>query len=161
MNGKFGVTYSVSWMNDLLHSLGYTYKKPKLVPGKSDKERQEEFLVYYEKFMLQKPENEAVYFMDGVHPEHNTLASYGWLRKGENRELKSNTGRQRINLHGAINIETLELELIESDKINSESILLTSEFLAATSSPRTRRSRGYLKKPYFYRRIPAFAGTTT
>ena len=118
---KCGVTYSVSGMNDLLHSLGYTYKKPKLIPGNGDKERQEEFLVYYEEFMSSKSEDEAIYFMDGVHPEHNTLAAYGWLRKGEDRELKSNTGRQRINLHGAINIETLELEIVEGERINSES----------------------------------------
>ena len=60
-------------MNHLLHKLGYTYKKPKLVPGKGDKEKQEAFLTYYERFMGNKPEDEAVYFMDGVHPEHNTL----------------------------------------------------------------------------------------
>jgi len=120
---RFGVNYSVSGMNHLLHKLGYTYKKPKLVPGKGDKEKQEDFLAHYELFMASKAGNEAVYFMDGVHPEHNTLAAYGWIRKGEERKLKSNTGRQRINLHGAINIETLELEIIEGDRINSESTL--------------------------------------
>ena len=111
---KFGMCYSVSGMNNLLHRLGYTYKKPKLVSGKGDKEKQEEFEIYYEQFMANKPANEAVYFMDGVHPEHNTLAAYGWVRKGKERKLKSNTGRQRINLHGAINIETFDIEIIES-----------------------------------------------
>ncbi len=38
--------------------------------------------------------------LDGVHPEHNTLAAYGWIRKGEERKLLSNGGCQRINLHG-------------------------------------------------------------
>lgn len=118
---KFDICYSVSGMNHLLHKLGYAYKKPKLVPGKGDNEKQEDFLAYYEQFMANKPENEAVYFMDGVHPEHNTLAAYGWIRKGEERKLKSNTGRQRINLHGAINIETLDVELVEGERVNSES----------------------------------------
>jgi len=118
---KFGIYYSIGGMNKLLHRLGYTYKKPKLVPGKGNKEKQEEFAAYYEQFIANKPTNEAVYFMDGVHPEHNTLAAYGWMRKGKERKLKSNTGRQRINLHGAINIETLDVEIIESEKVNSES----------------------------------------
>ena len=118
---EFNVSYAVSGMNDLLHRLGYTYKKPKLVPGKSDTEKQDEFVEFYESFMESKAEDEAVYFMDGVHPEHNTLAAYGWIRKGEERKLLSNSGRQRINLHGAINIETLDVEIIESKAINGES----------------------------------------
>ena len=109
---EFDVSYSVSGMNNLLHKLGYTYKKPKLVPGKGDAEKQGEFVEFYERFMESKPKNEAVYFMDGVHPEHNTLAAYGWIRKGEERKLLSNSGRQRINLHGAINIETFGVEII-------------------------------------------------
>lgn len=120
---EFNVFYSVSGMNNLLHQLGYTYKKPKLVPGKGDPEKQEEFVEFYEEFMKNKPGNEAVYFMDGVHPEHNTLAAYGWIRKGEERKLLSNSGRQRINLHGAINIDTLDVEIIESKTVNGESTI--------------------------------------
>lgn len=37
------VTYSESGMNPLLHRLGYVYKKPKLVPGKADADRQRAF----------------------------------------------------------------------------------------------------------------------
>ncbi len=33
---QFKVQYSISGMTDLLHRLNYTYKKPKLVPGKAD-----------------------------------------------------------------------------------------------------------------------------
>ena len=48
-----------------------------------------------------------VYFMDGVHPQHNTLSAYGWVKRGEEREIKSNSGRQRLNINGAIDIETM------------------------------------------------------
>ena len=61
--------------------------------------------------------------MDGVHPEHNTLAAYGWLKKGEERKLKTNSGRQRVNLHGAINIETLEVKIVESKSVNGSSTI--------------------------------------
>jgi len=47
-------------------------------------------------------------FIDAVHPEHNTLAAYGWIKHGQKRELKTNSGRQRLNLHGTLNAETYE-----------------------------------------------------
>lgn len=117
----FGIKYSISGMRDLLHRLGYEYKKPKLVPGNPDIDEQEIFAEQYESFMANKPGDEEVIFIDAVHPEHNTMCAYGWIKRGETRKIKTNSGRQRLNLHGAINIETLEMTVIESNSINSES----------------------------------------
>ena len=128
----FDVQYSLSGMRDLLHRLGYIFKKPKLVPGKPDTEAQEEFVKYYEKFMETKPSNVEVLFLDAVHPEHNTMAAYGWIKKGQKRRLQTNSGRQRLNLHGAINAETAEMTVIESDTINKDSTCL----LYTSPSPR-------------------------
>ena len=50
-----------------------------------------------------------MYFIDGVHPQHNSLPSYGWLPKGEETKLKSNAGRQRTNISGALDAETHEV----------------------------------------------------
>ena len=126
---SFDVTYSPSGMRDLLHREGYTYKKPKLVPGKPDREAQEVFVRCYEKFMETKGDDVEVLFLDAVHPEHNTMASYGWMKKGEPRKLSTNSGCQRLNLHGAINIETLEMTLIESATINRDSTVQLLEML--------------------------------
>ncbi len=57
------------------------------------------------------------------------MAAYGWIKKGETRKLKTNSGRQRLNLHGAINIETMEMTLIESDTINRDSTVQLLEIL--------------------------------
>ena len=119
----FQKDYSLSGMRDLLHRLGYEYKKPKLVPGHPDIDAQEEFAEYYEDFMLNKPENTEVLFMDAVHPEHNTMAGYGWIKRGEARKLQTNSGRERLNLHGVINAETHEVTIIESDTVNEESTI--------------------------------------
>ena len=126
---NFGVKYSLSGMRDLLHREGYTFKKPKLVPGNPDIEAQEEFVRYYDKFMETKDNNVEVLFIDAVHPEHNTMAGYGWIKKGETRQLKTNSGRQRLNLHGAINAETMEMTLIESETINRDSTVQLLEIL--------------------------------
>jgi hypothetical protein len=37
------------------------------------------------------------------------------MKKGIIRELKSNSGRERINIHGAMNTETFETTIISSE----------------------------------------------
>lgn len=123
IKNTFRIAYKPSGMRDLLHRIGYEYKKPKLVPGNPDLDAQELFAEQYIDFMENKPVNTEVLFMDAVHPEHNALAAYGWIKRGEKRELKTNSGRERLNLHGAINAETHQLSLIESPTINAESTI--------------------------------------
>lgn len=126
----FGVTYSQSGATNLLHQLGFTYKKPKLVPGNADEQAQDEFLKFYLDFMENKPSDELVFFADGVHPQHNSLPGYGWIRKGEDSELKSNTGRSRFNIHGAMNAETFETTIVASESnIDHESTIALFEQL--------------------------------
>jgi transposase len=129
VKNKFSVIYSLGGMRDLLHRLGYEYKKPKLVPGNPDIDAQEIFTKQYEAFMLEKSEDIEVLFVDAVHPEHNTLAAYGWIKRGQKRELKTNSGRQRLNLHGALNAETYEVTVIESDMVNTDSTIQLLEIL--------------------------------
>lgn len=127
---NFGVQYSNSGMVTLLHRLGYTYKKPKLVPGNADHQAQEEFIKFYLDFVEKKKEDELVFFIDGVHPQHNSLPGHGWIRKGEDRELKSNTGRSRFNIHGAMNADTFETTIVASESnINDESTISLFEQL--------------------------------
>lgn len=120
---KFGIQYTQSGIRDLLHRIGYEYKKPKLVPGNPDLEAQEIFAQQYEEFMQSKEDDVEVLFADAVHPEHNTMAAYGWIKRGKKRELKTNSGRQRLNLHGAINAETYQVTIIESETVNADSTI--------------------------------------
>ena len=119
----FKVAYSISGMTDLLHRLNYSYKKPKLVPGKADLEAQEEFIEFYNELKETKGANDPVYFMDGTHPQHNSVAAYGWIKKGKAKELKSNTGRQRLNINAAIDIEKLSTTVDYGDSINAQSTI--------------------------------------
>jgi hypothetical protein len=65
-----------------------------------------------------------IYFADATHPQHNSIPSYGWIKKGQEKELKANCGRQRLNINGAINIETLEPTTGFYDTINADSARL-------------------------------------
>lgn len=122
----FGVKYSTSAMTAFLRRNGFSYKKPAVVPGKCDTLAQEEWVKEYRDLRKQRSEKEAFAFMDGVHPTHNTKPSYGWIETGKNKEIRTNTGRQRINLSGIIDIDSKKVIVREDETLNSES---TIEFL--------------------------------
>ena len=87
---KYDILYSVSGMTDLLHRIGFVYKKTKIVPGKADPEKQKAFLTNLEKLKKSKNPEDKIYYLDGVHPQHNSQAAHGWILKGEEKKLKSN-----------------------------------------------------------------------
>lgn len=120
---QYGVYYSVSGVTYLLHRLGFSYKKPTHVPGKQDPAKQQAFVEEYEQIKAEKGENDPVYFADATHPQHNSIPSYGWIKTGQEKALKANCGRQRLNINGAINIETLEPVTGFYDTINAQSTI--------------------------------------
>jgi transposase len=124
VKSQFNIEYTISGMTALLHRMGYVYKKPKLVPANPDEDSQECFLKEFSKFMKNKKKDEAVFFVDAVHPTWNSMAAYGWIKKGSIRELKSNSGRGRFNIHGAMNAETFETTVVTSESnVDSDSTL--------------------------------------
>jgi len=120
---EYGVLYSTSGMTDLLHRLNFTYKKSKLVPAKADSKKQEAFLEELEKIRKNKDRNDPILYMDGVHPQHNTMLAYGWIKKGEDNVIKSNTGRQRVNINGALDAETHDVIVRDDESINAISTI--------------------------------------
>ena len=117
----WGVSYSESGMTQLLRRLGYVYKKPKLVPGKADAEKQRAFVDYYEELKASKAAEDPIYFMDATHPHHNPIAGYGWIKRGQDREIRSNTGRQRLNINGVIDQTSQQSIIRYDDTINAQS----------------------------------------
>jgi transposase len=119
IESKYRVVYTVSGVTDLLHRLGFTYKKTKAVPGKANKEKQELFIETYNKL---KRKFRLIYFLDSTHPMHNSVLSHGWIMKGEDFNILSNSGRHRLNINGAVNIKTKEVITELCDWVNTESI---------------------------------------
>jgi transposase len=132
---EFDVEYSERGMASLLKSIGYVYKKPDLKPGNPDEQLQEYFLEQYAEFLKNKKDTDLIFFMDAVHPIHNVQPAYGWFRKGEKRKIKSNTGRERYNIHGAMNAETYEVTAVFSeDNIDATSTIDLLKTLEKTHS---------------------------
>jgi len=97
---------------------------PKAVPGKADRAAQEKFLEELEKKLSESPETSALYYADGVHPQHNTHCSYGWIKKGQVKEIKTNTGRKRVNINGVVNAhDPTDVVIQESESVNAQSTI--------------------------------------
>ena len=119
----FGVVYTPEGMVHTLNRLGFTYKKTTAVPGKADPEKQKEFINKYEQLKNGKDPDDKILFMDGTHPQHNSMPAYCWIEKGEKKEIPTNTGRKRINLNGVIDTESHEVIIREDESINAQSTI--------------------------------------
>jgi transposase len=120
---SYNVDYSRSGMTKLLHSLGFTYKKPKLIPSKINLEQQEEFKEYFLDFIDNKSDDEAVLFLDATHPQYCTIADYGWIAKGQDFGVASQPDRGRVNIVGAINIESMHVTSLVVDHVGAQEIV--------------------------------------
>jgi len=135
---RWEVGYSERGMTELLYRLGYVYKKPKLVPGKANAEAQKDFIEKYEILKENKAPEDPIYFMDATHPRHNPVLGYGWIKRGVEREIPSNTGRDRININGAIDLERLEPVVRFDDSINAASTIALFEQIEEANPESTK-----------------------
>ena len=121
---EFGVVYeSRAGLIALLHRLGLEYHKPEVIGRKLDAEKQQAFIEGYEKLRNALGADEAVLFLDAVHPTHAARPVGCWAPKEEKLAIEQTTGRQRINIHGAIDLETGQTRMIEAETIDAASTI--------------------------------------
>jgi len=129
---EFGVVYeSRSGLIALLHRLGLEYHKPEVIPRKLDEDKQKAFIAAYENLMNSMADNEAALFMDAVHPTHAARPAGCWAPKQEKLAIEQTSGRQRINIHGAIDLETGQTRMIEVETVDALSTIKLLESIEA------------------------------
>jgi transposase len=119
----YGISYTVQGMTSWMHTHGFSFKKPKGTPAKADPVRQEAFIQAYEKLLTETPENEPILFGDGVHPTMATKVTYGWIRTGVNKPIATIASRTRMNLMGALNLESMQVTIGSYETIDSETMV--------------------------------------
>jgi len=102
-----------------------------LVPGKADREAQTQFLETYDHIRNLQGQDDPIYFMDATHPQHHPVFAGGWIKRGEEQVIPTNTGRRRVNINGAIDLERLEPVVRCNDTINADSTIALFEQLVA------------------------------
>ena len=120
----YKVEYTVSGVTKLLKRMGFSYKKPKRVPGKANRKRQEEFIKLYRELKGRS----KVYFNDATHPHHNPVIAYGWFKKGIEFDVLTNSGRFHLNINGALCLDDLDIVTRKCKTVNGDSVsgLLTA-----------------------------------
>ena len=129
---EFGLVYeSRSGLIALLHRLGLEYHKPEVIPRKLDEEKQKAFIAAYEKLLNSLGDDEVVLFGDAVHPTHAARPVGCWAPKEHKLAIEQTSGRERINIHGAVDLETGQTRMIEADTVNAISTIQLLESLEA------------------------------
>jgi len=119
---EYKISFSLVGATKLLHRLGFSYKKPKIIPGKASTLAQAEFIAMYDELKKNLKVSDQIYFVDSAHPEHNTKPSSGWILKGKahDKVIKTNSGRERLNLAGALNLGDKKTVVLSEKAINKE-----------------------------------------
>ena len=123
VQNTYNIGYSIEGMTHLLHRMKFSYKKTKVIPGKVNLEKQEQFKEAYELLKTTKRPEDKIYFVDASHPHHNNRPFYGWIYKGEEKAIKTNSGRKRINLNGALNLEDMAITVLSEETINTHAMM--------------------------------------
>ena len=122
----YSVNYTQQGMYNWLKQHKFSYKAPKGVPLKHNTASQEAFKEEYTKIKSNLKEGEKIFFMDSVHPTQATKITSGWIRKGVEKMIATVASRSRINLTGAIDLESMSIFTKEYKTINGAS---TVDFL--------------------------------
>src|SRR5271155_1306369 len=102
-----GIEYQTrSGLIALLHRLGMEHRKPSAISRKLDPVKQASFIKAHHALMNRLSADEAVIFADAVHPTHAVRPVGCWAPKEEPLAVEQSSGRDRLNIHGAVDLET-------------------------------------------------------
>src|SRR6202041_4187718 len=115
------------------------HRKPKAVSSKLDPDKQAAFIKKYETLLNSIGDDEAVLFGDAVwrfgllgwrqrnaevHPTHAVRPVGCWGPKDVQIAVPQSSGRQRLKIHGAIDLETGKTRMIEAATVNAISMIM-------------------------------------
>ena len=107
-----------------MHRLGMEHRKPKAISRKLDPEKQAAFIKKYEDLLNQLSADEAVIFSDAVHPTHAVRPVGCWAPKDIPVAITQSSGRQRLNIHGAIDLKTGQTRMLDVPVVDAMSTVM-------------------------------------
>ena len=69
--------------------------------------------------------------MDAVHPTHAARSVGCWAPAGEPLAVRQTSGRERLNIHGALDLETGKTAMIEVESVDAASTIKLLEAIEA------------------------------
>lgn len=132
----YNVSYSAKGLIHLLHKHGFVYKKPLKVPTRLNLKQQAEFIQYYQQLKAQLSEQEAIYFVDAVHPEYQSQSAFGWI-KGVRKTLQTTAKQERLHFLGALQLTGMQIVTAEYPTIGQDQTIDFFKKLEQQSSAST------------------------
>ena len=127
---KFGIKYETrSGLIKLLHRLGMEHRRPQTVARKLDPARQVAFILAYNNLLNHLDRDDVVLFGDAVHPTHQARPVGCWAPREVKLALEQTTGRQNLNIHGSIDLETGQTVMVESLDVDANSTIRLFEHI--------------------------------
>lgn len=133
VEARYQVIYSASGMNFWLKAQGFVYKPPMKVPGRLSPEKQDVFIEAYKALKATIPAEEEIYFVDAVHPQFQSKAACGWIKKGEVKTLPTTSDQYRLHFIGALALKDMKILVQEYETVNAESMIEFCKKLESSS----------------------------
>jgi transposase len=124
IEAEFGIVYdSRSGLVKLLHRLGMEHHRPQEIARKLDPAKQRAFIAFYAALLTQMQADDVVLFGDAVHPLHEVRPVGCWAPAGTALAVQQTSGRDRLNVHGAIDLETGRTCMLETASVDALSTI--------------------------------------
>ena len=147
---NFGVDYGRSGLIKLLARIDFVWRKPEAVPAKSGAKAQRAFIERHEKLRNSLGPDETIVYADAVHPTHQVQYAGQWQPREARCAIAANSGRKRLNLHGAIDLETGMTRIVEAVMVDAMSTIALFEALER-AYPATRRIHVFLDNARYHK----------
>ena len=121
IRSRFGIEYGKSGLIKLMNRIGFDWKKPEAAPSKIDAAVQQRFIDAHEDLRNSLDADETIVYVDAVHPTHQAKPAGRWLPRGQRCAIDVTSGRERLNLHGAIDLETGLTRIKEVQTVDAQS----------------------------------------
>lgn len=140
LSEEFGVRRSLAAVYDLLHSLGYSYLRPRPIHRKSDPAAMEQFKQEWpgklQSIAATHPDQQLqVYFQDESRFGQQGTTTNVWAKKGSRPMAIRQTEYQYLWVIGAVNPQTGHAEGLISPQLNTEIINLFLTQFSSTLPP--------------------------
>jgi len=146
---RFNVDYGRSGLIKLMGRIGFVWRKPEAVLVKSDAAAQRAFIEQHEKLRNSLGPDEAMVYADAVHPGHQVRYAGQWQPRETRCAIPANSGRKRLNLHGAIDLETGMTRIVEVEIVDAQSTIALLEALER-AYPAMRRIHVFLDNARYH-----------
>jgi len=150
VKARLSVDYGRSGLIKLMGRIGFVWRAPEAIPAKTDAKAQAAFIERHDNLRNHLGPDETIVYADAVHPTHQVQYAGQWQPRDQRCAIPANSGRKRLNLHGAIDLETGMTRIVEVTMVDAISTIALFEALER-AYPAMRRIHVFLDNARYHK----------